>query len=384
MKRKKLEMIIPIIILIVLIIKSTHELYGIENILYPVRNNLYNKKEKEPKNKKIEIEKLKYEQVEKDKEYTFYIENKNDYKIMYNIYLRKYDELIKLDNYENKLTSLKQINYVINENKGNLYSTQKNNYIIYQGILSEKEKKKFSLKISLDQTNSEDYIHLKITYDTIKLNTNLKEHLIQKSSNNKRYFIDTDESYEPFKDKEEYYYIGQNPNNYIYFNCKNSSLESCELWRILGIKKVLLSDLNNHYRIKLVRESLSDNKEKYEKKDYNINTNMIEKIVNKQNNKYYETYYSFISEDDYKDSYKKGYNKICSKNLINCSTNSYLSKYEEWLNKDDDKYKYISENGNMIITENNSYNYYRPTVYLKNNINLLGGNGSKEMPYFFE
>lgn len=384
MKRKKLEIIIPIIIIIVLILKSTHDLYGIGNVFYNTRNNLYSKKEKNETKENVNIEKLKYEKVDESKVYTFYIKNDNNYKIIYNIYLKKYDELIKLDKYENKIINLKKVNYTLNEKNDNLYNSKKNNYIIYTGILNKNEIKKFELKVSLDESNKDEHIHLKISYDTIKLNSSLKDNITRKSSNDNNYFIDTDQSYEMFKEKEEYFYIGPNPNNYIYFNCKNKNLESCELWRILGIKKVLLSDLKSHYRIKLVKENLSNNKEKYEKKDYNINRNIIEKIVNKENNKYYETYYSFISEQDYKDSYKKGYNKVCSKDLINCDTNSYLSKSEEWLNKDEERYKYISETGNMIVTTNNSYNYFRPTIYLKNDVKLLGGNGSKEMPYFLD
>lgn len=385
MKRKKLEIIIPIIIIVVLILKSTHDLYGLQNILYPIRNNLYNKKEIETKDKKINIEKINYEKVEEDKLYTFKIKNSNNYKIKYNIYLKKYDELIELDNYEDKLISLKKVNYIINEKKDNLYNAKNNNYIIYTGTLNKNEEKSFNIKVYFKDNSQDKYMHLKIIYDTIKENTYLKDYLVEKKNNNNNiYYPDTDQSYEMFKYKNEYLYIGQNPNNYIYFNCKNKNLDSCELWRIMGIKKVLLSDLKNHYRIKLVRENISNTKEKYERKDYNINTSNIEKIVNKENNKYYETYYSYINEKDYKDSYRKGYDKICEKNLTKCSTKSYLFKSEEWLNRDDENYKYIIEEGNMIITPNNGYNYTRPTIYLKNDVKLLGGNGSKDMPYFIE
>ena len=63
----------------------------------------------------------------------------------------------------------------------------------------------------------------------------------------------------------EYRYIGDNPYNYVYFNCddlSNQSASSCEVWRIIGVFDV--DDGTGHYeqRIKLVRGSaLPDTKQ---------------------------------------------------------------------------------------------------------------------------
>ena len=54
----------------------------------------------------------------------------------------------------------------------------------------------------------------------------------------------------------DYRYIGNNPYNYIYFNCENldnQDEETCELWRIIGIFDVDDGTGNYQKRIKIVR-----------------------------------------------------------------------------------------------------------------------------------
>ena len=56
----------------------------------------------------------------------------------------------------------------------------------------------------------------------------------------------------------EYRYIGDNPNNYVYFNCDsldNQNSENCEVWRIIGVFDVDDGTGNYEQRIKLVRGS---------------------------------------------------------------------------------------------------------------------------------
>ena len=57
----------------------------------------------------------------------------------------------------------------------------------------------------------------------------------------------------------DYRYIGDDPNNYVYFNCDdmdNQSSSTCEVWRILGVFDVDDGTGNIEQRIKLVRGSL--------------------------------------------------------------------------------------------------------------------------------
>ncbi|MBQ9318259.1 MAG: hypothetical protein IJR82_01320 [Bacilli bacterium] len=56
----------------------------------------------------------------------------------------------------------------------------------------------------------------------------------------------------------EYRYIGDNPNNYVYFNCDtldNQNSDTCEIWRIIGVFDVDDGTGNYEQRIKLVRGS---------------------------------------------------------------------------------------------------------------------------------
>lgn len=48
-----------------------------------------------------------------------------------------------------------------------------------------------------------------------------------------------------------YRFIGNEPNNYVYFNC-DSNGENCEIWRIIGVFIVENSDGNTERRVKLV------------------------------------------------------------------------------------------------------------------------------------
>ena len=56
----------------------------------------------------------------------------------------------------------------------------------------------------------------------------------------------------------DYRYIGDSPNNYVYFNCKdlsNQNEDTCEIWRIVGVFDVDNGTGNYEQRIKLVRGS---------------------------------------------------------------------------------------------------------------------------------
>lgn len=58
----------------------------------------------------------------------------------------------------------------------------------------------------------------------------------------------------------DYRYIGNDPNNYVYFNCSDSlNEETCELWRIIGI--FVTEDENGikEYRVKIMRNDPIEN-----------------------------------------------------------------------------------------------------------------------------
>ena len=51
----------------------------------------------------------------------------------------------------------------------------------------------------------------------------------------------------------DYRYIGDNPNNYIYFNCTYSEdISTCEIWRIIGVFDVEDENGNIETRTKII------------------------------------------------------------------------------------------------------------------------------------
>jgi len=58
----------------------------------------------------------------------------------------------------------------------------------------------------------------------------------------------------------DYRYIGANPNNYVYFNCTDTSdTSTCEVWRIIGVFTVEDENGTKAQRIKLIRNATIGN-----------------------------------------------------------------------------------------------------------------------------
>ena len=77
------------------------------------------------------------------------------------------------------------------------------------------------------------------------------------------------------KVNNNYYYYGDNPNNYVYFNCSLlGDNKTCELWRIIGFVKE-----NDKYYTKLIR---SDSTSKYKYNEQVWKDSDISKYLNKE------------------------------------------------------------------------------------------------------
>jgi len=169
---------------------------------------------------------------------------------------------------------------------------------------------------------------------------------------------------------KDYVYYGDNPNNFIYYNCENSdNLDTCELWRIVGFfydektksynTKIVRNDSIGKYQfdykmVDNINESTNNwndstlnkylNEEYKLKNDYNIYiekyTQLLERIPNLEtdvkNMKVKEENISsninLLNLSDYL------YTSVCDKNKINeytgeCLTNNWLNNIEissEW------------------------------------------------------
>lgn len=50
--------------------------------------------------------------------------------------------------------------------------------------------------------------------------------------------------------QQDYVFYGDNPNNYIYYNCETNNVSTCELWRIIGF---YYDKQTNKYNVKIIR-----------------------------------------------------------------------------------------------------------------------------------
>ena len=74
----------------------------------------------------------------------------------------------------------------------------------------------------------------------------------------------------------DYRYIGNDPYNYIYFNCddlNNQTAETCEVWRIIGVFDVDDGTGNYQKRIKLVRGSAFFNTKEWDEYNNGLQSN---------------------------------------------------------------------------------------------------------------
>ena len=112
-------------------------------------------------------------------------------------------------------------------------------------------------------------------------------------------YLESETGLRKINDKD-YVYYGDNPNNYIYYNCKNNDdTTSCELWRIVGL---FYNEENKNYNIKIVR----DNSIGLYQYDYKMNNNKNESSNdwNKSTlNKYLNEEYKLFGGNNYLDTY---------------------------------------------------------------------------------
>ncbi len=218
----------------------------------------------------------------------------------------------------------------------------------------------------------------------------------------------------------DYYYFGDNPNNFVYYNCTNDSdKNTCELWRIVGL---IHDDKDNTYLTKLVRDegigtyAYGETQEwndtslnTYLKKDYKLNnTSFLKEVTMKQ-----ENLANLTSDITYlDDEIKTKVNIINLTDFINTSTctNKLINEFDtnciknNWLHKNSSsfwtmtvKYETTTTDSEEVTTPENNSVYsisnnidttkidtklsVRPVVYLSGRVLIGNGNGSLANPY---
>ena len=154
---------------------------------------------------------------------------------------------------------------------------------------------------------------------------------------------------------KDYVYYGDNPNNFIYYNCKNETdVTSCELWRIIGF---FYNKETNEYHTKIVRND-SIGKYQFDKKTNIWKDSDIYKKLNEE--------YKFLnSYDNYLEEYNEKIESIKSleEELKNIKTEENFNSKIKLLNLSD--YLYTS------ICENKKINEYKNECITNNWLNNI-------------
>jgi len=242
----------------------------------------------------------------------------------------------------------------------------------------------------------------------------------------------------------DYRYIGNDPYNYIYFNCSNpDDTSTCELWRIIGVFMVEDEKGNKEQRMKIMKNesigvyqyvnsgpndlyvdwtmsevkmllngSYYSNLQESAKKvmDYTkiylgrIDENnsarqnaefyyVKERTQNSELSKYYQHYLNqiaLINKSDYGYTYALGVNSTCYNDMYYCSTNPRTGwMYNIMTNTATNSGLMLFFSGdassvvykNGAIYGNATQGEVIPSLYLKSNIEIIDGTGEQTNPY---
>ena len=337
------------------------------------------------------------------------------------------DEIFTLKEVEH-LTIKEIIENYINENKTIYFCKNDDNckilYKINQLEQQVIEEEKTDVESIKEDVEKEIYYDIK-SYDKLIG--------YSKSTNGLRKINETD-----------YIYYGDNPDNYVYYNCKNDNdTKTCELWRIIGM---FYNKETEKYNVKIIKNSsigkyqFNNTKtstnvwnqttlHKYLNEEYKLINNYdvyieeyiqeIERIPNleidiknmKVSNETTSSKITLLNLSDYL------YTSSCQKNKINeyneeCFKDNWLNNIEvdnEWTltTKEiiESKEKEISENietttEEKIEIEPTNYTYsvnniikedevtslleVRPVIFVKSRMLLIDGEGTFEKPYIIK
>lgn len=225
----------------------------------------------------------------------------------------------------------------------------------------------------------------------------------------------------------DYIFYGDNPNNFVYYNCANElDTKTCELWRILGFT---YDKKENKYLTRLIKDE-SIGKHIYDEKNQTWNESSLNKYLNKDyklQNTYYLKEVTFnqenitdltnkLNETKSIDKENKSFvtimnltdylnASVCEKDTFDkydnvCLNNNWLNKntiIADWTNTINYKEPYKEEETEELITPSNNTLYsvsdtikeeilttelnVRPIVHLTDRTFLISGDGTIDNPY---
>ena len=180
-------------------------------------------------------------------------------------------------------------------------------------------------------------------------------------------------------------YVGESPNNYLYFNCSNYNTpdkDTCEIWRIIGT-------YNN--MIKIVSTNSIGNMSWNENESNNWNNSSLNNYLN---NSYYLSNLnsdtaSFIAEINWinNNTGKIGLPSLEDIRYASIDSDKYTNNWltnginNTWLLDTKDNLVYYTNNTISDLNSANTLNEVRPVLYLNSEVSIYRGNGSLENPY---
>lgn len=180
-------------------------------------------------------------------------------------------------------------------------------------------------------------------------------------------------------------FVGESPNNYLYFNCSDYASpdkNTCEIWRIIGTYNNMLKIINpnkignlawdNNNNINWSTSSLNTylNNEYY-LNNLNNDTNSLIAEITWENNTIGKI--GLLSLEDIR--YASIEETVSNNNWLTNNINN------TWLIDSKDDLVYYANNTNNDLNNANTLNEIRPVLYLNSEVSIYSGNGSLESPY---
>lgn len=324
-----------------------------------------------------------------EQELVFDIENVGDYDARYSI---------KLDIEETEIEP-KYIRYCVDYGHGyfveNTNTLENNSYLIQNRLLKEKEVNNYKVKVWLDIDTTEEYMNKSVK---IKLK-------IDSTQEYAKYAVDVVEELHELNqdniyiDNNTYYYNGEVENNYVTFNN--------ELWRIVGIEENTFENSNINYQLlKIVKDEKAFKMAFDNLKTSFVTSNIRDYLNNDYYNKIDEKSKNLILKSRFNVGTSSISSGIVTNKIDETSSYSYdyvgllnLTDYQRSLNetswiKEDTMFinskdlegtevNVLKDNELKEIDVNTMYDV-RPVVYLRPDVSIIEGIGTKDNPYTLE
>lgn len=331
-------------------------------------------------------------------EFSFSVTNSGNYTANYSLSIEETSTTL--------IGEVIRFSYNLNNNGYKVASTLNDNNVINQNMVLEVGKTdSYKMKFWIKEEAGASYMG-KIFSAKLVLNTTQNDYKYATSVIEKLGKSNLDGVSEIKNNNNiEYRYIGTNPNNYVWFNCREGYTkgeEYCEKWQIIGsINNSWKNGIGIYKTLKIVRNSPVD-KITYFNNKYDTNSNS--NLINYANNTYYNNLSlsaknmvlnakwnvgTLTESNSVNELYLKEANDYRYLDVATISPSDYLFiGNDNWLYSDNlitlngtSNNCYIISDNNVIEGDNTKEYNFIPSVFLKPDVSIIGGYGTIDNPY---